>query len=257
MKHLRKIGILIIAIIIAAAVAVGICVIYAVRNVNVTLLSYPDEEANLNSEILAVKEEVLKKMCGRVISSISEEDVSLCLDDDYFLESFEKVYPCTINITVQQRREVFAVYDGDNENYSVYDDSGKFLRTAEDNRNSYDDAPNLLLEGTELEEDIKELASVCAIFKSCTEGASSLRSAVEKVTLKKSHSSLSGAGDKVVFNLWCGLSIEIHDYQKLTDEKISKAYKYFRNLSTDQKLKGIIYSFVRDGEINVEYRANS
>ena len=37
-----------------------------------------------------------------------------------------------------------AVYDGDNENYSVYDDSGKFLRTAEDNRNSYDDAPNLL-----------------------------------------------------------------------------------------------------------------
>ena len=136
MKHLRKIGILIIAIIIAAAVAVGICVIYAVRNVNVTLLSYPDEEANLNSEILAVKEEVLKKMRGRVISSISEEDVSLCLDDDYFLESFEKVYPCTINITVQQRREVFAVYDGDNENYSVYDDSGKFLRTAEDNRNS-------------------------------------------------------------------------------------------------------------------------
>ena len=82
MKHLRKIGILIIAIIIAAAVAVGICVIYAVRNVNVTLLSYPDEEANLNSEILAVKEEVLKKMRGRVISSISEEDVSLCLDDD-------------------------------------------------------------------------------------------------------------------------------------------------------------------------------
>ena len=91
MKHLRKIGILIIAIIIAAAVAVGICVIYAVRNVNVTLLSYPDEEANLNSEILAVKEEVLKKMRGRVISSISEEDVSLCLDDDYFLESFENI----------------------------------------------------------------------------------------------------------------------------------------------------------------------
>lgn len=256
MKYLRKIGILIIAIVMAAAIAVGICVIYAVRNVNVTLLSYPDDDENLNSEILAVKEDVLKRVRGRVISSVSEADISSCLTDDYFLESFEKIYPCTINITVQQRREVFAVYDAGNENYSVYDENGKFLRTADNNLNSYDGAPNLILEGIEYNEDIKELASVCAIFKSCTEEASSLRSAVEKVTLKKSHTSLCGAGDKIVFDLWCGISIEIHDYQKLTEEKISKAYKYFRSLSTDQKLKGVIYSFVRDGEINIEYRAN-
>ena len=89
MKHLRKIGILIIAVIIVAAIAVGICVIHAVRNVNVTLLSYPDNEENINSEILDVKKSVLNKISGRVISSVSEENVSSCLSENYYLESFE------------------------------------------------------------------------------------------------------------------------------------------------------------------------
>ena len=134
MKHLRKIATLIIAVIMVAAIAVGIGVIYAVRNVNVTFLSYADD--NAETKILTVKESVLSNCRGRLISSISEEDVSSVLADDCFLESFEKVLPCTINITVQQRREVFTVFDG--ETYSTYDDVGKFMRTAEKNENSYD-----------------------------------------------------------------------------------------------------------------------
>ena len=143
MKHLRKIGILIIAVIMVAAIAVGICVVYAVRNVNVTLLSTDIDEENLNSKIQSVKQGVLDKVRGRIISSVNEEDVSTCLEDDYYLESFEKVLPCTINITVKQRREVFAVYDG--ENYSAYDESGKFLRVSESNANSRDGEPNLII----------------------------------------------------------------------------------------------------------------
>ena len=240
MKHLRKIGILIIAVIMVAAIAVGICVVYAVRNVNVTLLSTDVDEENLNSKIQSVKQDVLDKVRGRVISSVNEDDVSACLEDDYYLESFEKILPCTINITVQQRREVFAVYDG--ENYSAYDESGKFLRVSESNANSRDGEPNLIIEGTGSDADIKEVASVCAIFKSCTKDGSLLRSVVEKVTLYKSQTTLDIDTDKIIFKLWCGLSIEIWDYSKFTSEKIAKAYKLFDSLSPEQKLKGSIIS---------------
>ncbi|MDE6667329.1 MAG: hypothetical protein K2K38_03150 [Clostridia bacterium] len=262
MKHLRKIGILIIAIIMVAAIAVGICVVYAVRNVNVTFSSYSDDEETSTSKIIAIKEKVLEKVRGRVISSISEEDVSSCLDDDYgdyYLESFEKVYPCTINITVQQRREVFAVYDG--EKYSVYDDSGKFLRVSESNVNSCDPAPNLIIEGVNSEDEIKEVASICSVFKTSfkdPESQGALRKVVEKVTLKKSQTSISVDSDRIIFSLWCGLSIEIQDYQKYTVEKISKAYKRFCSLSQEEQLKGRIYSFEYEGEeIKVEYNANA
>lgn len=251
MKHLRKIGIIIIAVIMVAAIAVGVCVVFAVRNVNVTFLSYPDEDENLNSEIQSVKQGVLDSVRGRVIYSVGEEDVASGLAQEYYLESFEKVYPCTLNITVRQRREVFSVFDG--ENYSVYDDSGKFLRVSDKNLNAVDNAPNLIIEGTNSEAEIKEVAAVCAIFKS---NASSLRSAVEKVTLKKSQTSISTDSDRIIFSLRCGIVIEIQDYGNYTAEKISKAYNYFGKLSTDQKLKGIIYSREYGGEIVVDYSAN-
>ncbi len=255
MKYLRKIGILIIAVIMVAAVAVGICVVYAVRNVNVTYLSYSDGENDADSEIRSIKESVLQKVRGRVISSVGEEDVLSCLDDDLYLESFEKVYPCTVNIIVRQRREVYAVFDG--ENYSTYDDGGKFMNVSESNVNSFDGAPNVILEGTQGEDDVKAVAAVCAVFKS-EENFGSLRSAVEKVTLRKSQSSVSSDSDKIIFSLWCGLSIEIQDYGKYTSEKISKAYKHFCNLSSEQKLKGRIYSYADgNGELKVTYDANA
>ncbi|MDE7082636.1 MAG: hypothetical protein K2O89_02915 [Clostridia bacterium] len=257
MKHLRKIGILIIAIIMAAAIAVGTCVVYAVRNVNVTLLSYPDGngEENLDAEILKVKQAVLNKVRGRVISSVGEEDVSTCLDDNYFLESFEKVYPCTINITVQQRREVFAVFDG--EVYTTYDDEGKLMRISENNVNFCDGAPNLLLEGTHGEEDVKTVATICAMFKS-SENFGSLRSTVEKVTLYTSQTSISTDSDKIIFSLWCGLSIEIRDYPKYTAEKIARAYSEFSKRTPEEKLKGRIYCMANDaGEIRATYNANA
>jgi len=255
MKYLRKIGILIIAVIMVAAIAVGICVVYAVRNVNVTYLSYSDGEDDVNSEILSIKQSVLGKVRGRVISSVGEEDVLSCLDDDLFLESFEKVYPCTVNITVRQRREVYAVFDG--ENYLTYDDGGKFMQVSEANVNSFDGAPNVVLEGTEGENDVKAVAAVCAVFRS-EENFGSLRSAVEKVVLRKSQSSVGSDSDKIIFGLWCGLSIEIQDYNKYTSEKISKAYKHFCNLSSEQKLKGRIYSYTDgSGELKVTYDANA
>lgn len=248
MKHLRKIATLIIAVIMVAAIAVGIGVIYAVRNVNVTFLSYADD--NAETKILTVKESVLSNCRGRLISSISEEDVSSVLADDCFLESFEKVLPCTINITVQQRREVFTVFDG--ETYSTYDDIGKFMRTAEKNENSYDGAPNLIITGTDGDNDIKTVAAVCAIFKS-EENFGSLRAAVKQVELYKSQTTITTDSDRLTFRLWSGLSIEIRDFTQHTAEKIKKAFKLFDRLEPEQTLRGCIYCLA---DVNAEATYN-
>lgn len=240
MKYLGKIATVIIAIILAVLIAVGICVIYSVRNVNVTLLGYGENRAENEEEISVVKQSVMQKVRGRVISSVGEGDVYSCLDESYTLESFIRVYPCTINIIVKQRREVFAVYDGDVEIYFLYDEAGNFLRTSDKNINTGDGAPNLKVKGTESAEDIKTVAEVCAMFGS-SDNFNALRSLLEEVELVKRRTSISTDNDRLIFSLWCGLNIEIQDYQMRTAEKISAAYGRFTRLANEQKQSGTVY----------------
>lgn len=253
MKYIRKIAAPVMALIFAAAVAIGVCVIFAVRNVNVTLMSYSSDTADAEAEIAAVKEKVLANCRGTIIGFLSEGDVVACLDEGYTLEKFEKVYPCTVEITVRQRREAFAVQTG--EEYSVYDDGGNFLKTADTSLNSLDSAPNVILKGVSGAEDVKTVAGVCAVF-ALNENFSHLRSVVESVELLKADTKFGN--DKLVFLLRCGLTLEIHDFTVRTEEKMSKAHKEFALLSGEQKLRGTIYSLVNvNGEVTATYNPNT
>lgn len=251
MKYLGKIGAVIIAVLMATAIAVGIGVIYAVRNVNVTLLSYDGTDYENRTEIAAVKNSVLEKCRGKVISSVSEDEVVACIDDGYVLESFIKVYPCTVNIIVRQRRETFAVYNGTE--YTTYDENGKFMRTTGENSNDRDGAPNLILEGTENGAEIEELAQICSMYRS-RENFNSLRASVERIEIVKSKSSIVTDSDRLKIYMWCGLMLEIQDYKQHTEEKISKAYKCFAALSGEQKLTGTIYAIFLESSGEVEAR---
>lgn len=252
MKHLRKISALVIALIMVASIAIGIGVIFSVRNINVALQSYADGDENVRE---VVKQEVLSSCKGRMISAVSEEDVINCLGEGYTLESFEKVLPCTINITVRQRREAFAVLNG--ETYLMYDETGLLMRTAETNENAFDLSPNVILEGTETEEDVKAVAEVSEIFKSQS-NFSSLRSLVDKIVFYKSRTSVSVEKDRITFYLRCGISVEINDFSQQTSEKISKAHKRFKELAGEQILSGRIYTFTNaDGEVVATYNPNA
>ncbi|MBD5585409.1 MAG: hypothetical protein HDQ88_10030 [Clostridia bacterium] len=254
MKHLRKISALVIALIMVASIAIGIGVIFSVRNINVALQSYADGDGNGNVRE-AVKQEVLSSCKGRMISAVSEVDVINCLGEGYTLESFEKVLPCTINITVRQRREAFAVVSG--EAYLMYDETGLLMRTAETNENAFDLSPNVILEGTENDEDIKTVAEVCEIFKSST-NFSSLRSLVDKIVLYKSRTSVIVEKDRLTFYLRCGISVEINDFSQQTAEKIAKSHKRFKELAGEQILSGRIYTFTNaDGEVVATYNPNA
>ena len=248
MKYVRKISVLIMAFVLLATIAIGTCVIFSVRNVNVSYIGYSDGETE---NPLKIKTEVLGRYRGSLMAFVDEEGVRGLLDDGYVLTGFEKKYPCTVNITVKERRETFAVKDGDG--YKTYDGDGAFMRRAENFLNPADNSPNLILEGAADDADVKKAAGVCAIF---AEEFSSLRSSVETASIIKAVSSVDS--DKFVFALRCGIVLEIDDYEVLTREKIAKTFEVFSSLTGEQKLSGAIYGYVtNEGCVRATYNKNA
>ena len=62
MKHVRKIAIILIAAVMAVAVAISVCVIFSVKNVNVT---YIGEQTAVTERVAKIKNNVLNKIRDR------------------------------------------------------------------------------------------------------------------------------------------------------------------------------------------------
>lgn len=247
MKYLRKIVALLIAVVLAAAIAVGLGVIFAVRNVNVTLVSYSFEEngEQAKAHITKFKTQISDKVRGTLIGFVGEEDISSAIEDTQFVvDGYEKVYPCTLNVTVRERKETFSVQSG--ETFAVYDEHGTFVRTSTKSEPSC-----VLVEGASDAVGIKQVASVASIFKA---QFSSLRTITEKITLTKASSQFQS--EKISFHLRCGITVEIHDYNVLISEKIAAAYSKFTSLPGEYKLGGTIYSLSVAGTVTATYDQN-
>lgn len=253
MKFLRSVTVLIITVVFLAAFAIGIGVIFSVKNVNVTLLSYEyaENSEEAKQEISSIKEGVLSVCRGNVISFVKEDEIVESIDEKYFVESVEKIYPCTINITVKQRNEVYVISKGDE--FAVYDADGNYLKDAETNQNSLDGAPNVFITGAKSQEEIKTAAGLGSKFKA---RFGSVRSIVDTINIQSAETTF--AKDKLIFILRCGIKIEIQDYNDAAVEKIDEAYREFDKLTGEQKLKGTIYCLRdKDGNITRTYNANA
>lgn len=247
-----------------SALAIGIGVVYSVRNVNVSLISYAGEEA-AKAAISEIKLSVSGECAGKVISFVDEEDVRGCVERDftvngaekkYTLESFEKIYPCTLNITVKERRATYAV--ASENGFDIYDENGGYMRSSDENLNKTelggDGAPFVLVEGTETDEELQAVMELCAVFGS-EDNFSAIRAAVDKVTLVKSQSTI--AADRLNFFLRCGLTVVVQDYSVSGAEKIARAAKEFSSLTGEQKLSGTIYCHITaDGAVEATYGKN-
>lgn len=247
MKYLRKMVALVIGI--AFFVALVICVgrIFAVKNINVNLITY--EEDSTQSYDSAKK--ALSVFKGESILFLSESDViKTSVGSNYVVTSCEKKFPCTITVTVKERLEIFAVSVGGL--FSMYDSDGAFLRSSLENLN-LDGTPNVELTGLTVEH-IKTVAQISVAFK---ENYGGLRSIVKSINLD-SRPEIEGYSDKLTFNLRCGLIIQIDDYLDSYEEKIAATYQKFCLLSDRQKLNGTVRGYRIGGEsglINADYSA--
>jgi cell division septal protein FtsQ len=247
MKYIRKVMVMLIVVIIFASTVIGLGIIFSVKNVNVTLLTYSSDY----EEGYTTSKEKLSSLKGESLLLVDEEKITKALDgNSYSLASYEKVYPCTINVTLKERIETFAVSVGGK--YSMYDSDGKFLRQSQTNENIHDLSPNVLVYGAAVEQ-LKEVASVVSIFKGVF---NSLRSTVESVTLDYKSDVTTAYIDKVIFKMRCGVQIVIADYANLTQEKIEASYSKFSSLSDGDKLGGTLIGYEldnSDGAVYAEY----
>ncbi len=244
MKFLRKIIALVIGLAFVAAVVISIGLIFAVKNINVTILSYSED----SSENYADAKKSLSSIKGESILFVGSKDLDKAIDGcNYSLVSYEKVYPCTINVVVKERLETFAVSVGGQ--YSFYDADGVYLRKSAENLNNLDSSPNVEVTGVAIEE-IGGVAKIASVFK---DKFNALRSLVLSIDLD-SNPQIADYTEKLFFNFKCGLTIELDNYNELTEEKIDAAYDLFTKLSDRQKLGGVLRSYqVEDGSIKVIY----
>ena len=249
MKYLRKIIFTIIAVAFLASIVIGVGVIFAVKNVNISLdcYSYEEGDPQAGKQIADYKEKILKKVRGTVIYFVSDEDIAEVIDGDYSLESVKKVYPCTLNITLKERKETFSVALPDGK-FALYDENGVLLDGSATKRSDYDVALDL-----KNGESVENAASLCAVFKN---KFSAFRSMVKSVEFVDAAFASMPYTNMITFRLNCGVSIEIWNYNKNYADKMNAVFNYFEGLSSDKKTKGkVICSPTESGELNIYWSA--
>lgn len=245
MKYLRKMFMLIIGVAFVAALIICVGRIFAVKNINVNLITYEDEADYAESYNEAKK--ALSVYKGESILFLSEKDImERSVGSNYVVTSCEKKFPCTINVTIKERLEIFAVSVGGL--YSMYDSDGGFLRTDFENTNNNDGTPNVEVTGIATEQ-ISTVAHIAEQFKKEFNG---LRSIVKSINLD-SRPGIEGYNDRMIFNLRCGLVIQLVDYSQKSEEMISIAYKKFCTLSDKQKISGRIRVGNESGLVSADY----
>ncbi len=231
MKKLMTIG-LVIVFLIAAIISAG--VILSVRNVNVTYVEY----SGLYEDEYEQTRSNLEKLKGSGLLFVSEEDIEKKISDGEVLslKSYEKRFPCSIDIVIEERVECFAVKT--ETGYSVYDSNGEYIKTTSIESsllNTVDHCPNVVLDVDAAQ--IKNVARFCSYFNQ-TFGA--LRRPVEKIyTIEYS--------DSLILNLRSGLSMSFTYWKESGEQKVKKAYEKYLSLTDAERVKGSIIVDGKDG----------
>lgn len=230
MKFLRKVLALCLAMVFLIALIIGAGIILSVQNVNVRFVYYGD---NAYTADYAKTRTNLDKLKGSGLLFITDEDINSKLEntDALAVESYQKVYPCTIDIVIRQRVETFAVRTGDM-SYDVYDEMGTLMRSSTV-IDGVDGSPNVVVSGFAVEE-LPTVAKTCQYFK---DTFSSFRRLVKSVSEVKVANSAA-----FQFTLRSGFVIRVHGCDGGEGDllKITKAYEKYSTLTDFQKLDGVM-----------------
>lgn len=233
MSYIRKFVAFILSIIFCVALIIGLGVILSVRNVNVEFIKSSPEGSD--EKIIAEYETTLsnfEKIKGSNLLFLSDDDISNYVSNkDYlFILSYEKVFPCSVNIKLKERVELFS-YKTD-EGFNIYDETGTFLRKSKTNTNSLDASPNVLVDA-----DLSQMPFIgtsCTYFKN---SFSSIRNLVESIKVEES---LLDNTNTLTFNFYSGIKIVVADCKNSIEEKIKMAYSEYSSLSEKDKTCGVI-----------------
>lgn len=219
-----------LAIVFCIAIVIGTGIILSVRNVNVVYIDYSGKYTEV--EYAATKEN-LNKLKGSGLLFIDDDDVygKVSATDVLAVESYEKRFPCTVNVVIRERIECFTLKTENG--YTVYDNYGKEIRSVDAETapvNTLDGCPNVVFEC--LPAEVEELAAVCRYFE---DNFGSLRRLVSGVSAKK-YLELQIA----TITLRSGVTVSISEWKTAAERKVKKAYETYATLSDNQRAGGTI-----------------
>lgn len=228
MRYIRKVTALILSIIFCVALVVGVGVIFAVKNVNVTYIDY----SGAHADVYSLSRRNLDELKGTQLVFLDEESVREKLADDGVIavESIEKIYPATVNIVLRERVECFVMDAGDV--YNIYDDRGGLMGVSNKQygvpMNALDGSPDIMVDADE--ELLPDIAKLMGYFK---ENFGALRSLVSSVAV---HSSVDGA----MITLRSGMTIAIAEWRSGGDLKMYRAYQDYANLTDLERTNALV-----------------
>lgn len=242
MNYIRKVVALILTLVFCAALVVGAGVALSIKNVNVEYIYYTtggDEDYEYSTR-------QLNTLKGTNLLFLEEQDIMRCIGTKgtICVASYEKVFPCTLNVVLKERRETFA-RQNDNGLYAVYDEDGTFIRGSAQNINENDLCPNVLLDVSD--DNFSAAVEMSLLFKNYF---GSLRNLVKKVTVAND---IITDTENITFSLYCGVEIEISDFAVFSDEKMSSCYRVFSSLSDDSKLRGSVLCVCTGSDVSGVY----
>lgn len=228
MNHVRRVMAVVSAIIFLIALVIGTGVILSVRNVNVTFLDY----SGLYAEEYSQTRTNFDGLKGSGMVFIKDEDINSKVShkDVFVVESYKKIYPCTVNVVLRERVETFALKT--TAGYKIYDEEGKLMRTvnADKYTNAVDGCPDVEIIADE--DSVKELAALSGYF---AQAFGPVRRLVSSLEVRK-YFEFNIAS----FNLRSGLSVSIIEWRKNGEAKVEKAYEIYSSLTESQQKGGSI-----------------
>lgn len=238
MKFLRKVLATCLVIVFLISLIIGAGIILSVQNVNVRFIYYGD---NAHAAEFAQTKENLEKLKGSGIVFISDEDIESRVTNSEVLtvESYTKVYPCSIDIVIRERVETFAISSDNGQTYSVLDECGKTMKSGVNTINGSDGCPNVLVSGFTLD-DMALVAQMSRcfseVFSSKAVGYSFRRLVGEVTTV-----GIAG-GQAFEFVFRSGFIIRVHGYRGTEDNKLKleRAIEKYLSLSDAEKISGVI-----------------
>lgn len=218
-----------LAIVLCIAVVIGTGIILSVRNVNVSFADY----SGLYTEEYEEVRTNLDKIKGSGLLFVKEEDVTgkVTHPEHIAVVSYEKVFPCTINVTLKERVEKYTVRSLNG--YLVYDSGGKLVRTVNsDNQpmNPIDGCPNVELYAKD--DQIESIAVLGGYFE---KKFGPIRRTVASIAVRK-YLDL----EITEFTLKSGMTLSVSSWGQASEQKIVKAYEVYETLSDVQRCGGSI-----------------
>ena len=236
MKYIRKVMAVGLAIIFLIALIIGAGVILSVRNVNVSFIEYSGEYSGTSDSEYEKTRANFNKLKGSGLLFIGDSDIYGKVEDTdiFVVESYEKKFPCTVNIVLRERIETFTLKNGDND-YSVYDERGKLIKNIEEEpHNTIDGCPNVLLECSS--GDVESIAALCEHFKNNFFDENKPKALRRFVKCVKTEERL-GFVD-IILN--SGLTVSVYDWKTSGAQKIKRACEVYRELDEYQRITGTI-----------------